>query len=122
MNAAKPSAHDEAQIMELLLAGIDASIFEGAPSPDPTPKKRKSMGTRGPAKSPEKPKSSKPPSKKSKDKENAVQEEDIAALLEGAESWDWDDFLTPPRKKAKVCQPSDEDNTVEAHIADRKRS
>lgn len=86
--------------MELLLSGIDGSMFDAQPSPDPTPRKRKATGTR-----------SNPPSSRNETKaqpekvreENAHQEEDIAALLEGAENWDWDDILSPPRKKPKVC-------------------
>lgn len=105
MNAAKPSAQDEARFMELLLSGIDASIFEGAPSPDPSPSKRRMMGTRSNMKSPDKSKS-KQTSRSTKEKENVTQAEDIAALLEGAETWDWDDLLTPPRKKIKVCLAS----------------
>ena len=102
MSSTKPSAQDEAQFMELLLSGIDASIFDGAPSPDPTPKKRKT-GTARTNATPVKRENHAQPEKRTAEKENIFREEDIAALLEGAEDWDWDDILTPPRKKPKVC-------------------
>lgn len=103
--------------MQDLLAGIDDSFFNSVPSPD-QPRKRAPSKTRvhlSPVrcafKTPEKqrhgrvatPKNARSPGQA---KEN-VGTEDLAALVEGAEGWDWEDmhadFLTP--KKATPRKP-----------------
>ena len=38
-----------------------------------------------------------------RNRRQTVNDVDIAALLEGAEDWDWDDMLSPVRKKPVVC-------------------
>lgn len=103
--------------MKELLAGIDESIFNELPSPEqpkrraPSTTKAQLSPTRCTVKTPKKPRHERVATPKStrpiaSTKENN-QQEDIAALLEGAENWDWDDmyadFLTPkktsPRKE-----------------------
>lgn len=102
--------------MHELLAGIDDSIFDAIPSPDqpqrhvPSKTKVQPSPVRCIFKTPEKqqhgrvatPKSTRSPAQT---KENG-QAEDLVALLEGAEDWDWEDmhadFLTP--KKTVPCE------------------
>lgn len=115
MPHAKPSEQDEASFMNDLLAGIDASFFDAVPSPDPVSKKQPKKYFVTPA--PPRPTPTlmqnvmteeEPKSKKRRVSGALANEvEDIDALLEGAEGWDWDDmeedFLSPrKRKKNKV--------------------
>ncbi|KAL5511792.1 DNA2 [Sanghuangporus vaninii] len=101
----KPSAQDESAFMEDLLLGIDSSFFDTALSPDPTPKKRK----RTFCEPPESQIASKQstldfgaghtPTKKKLRPSDTLGEADLVTLFEGAENWDWDDGLSPVRKR-----------------------
>ncbi|GJE93896.1 DNA replication ATP-dependent helicase/nuclease DNA2 [Phanerochaete sordida] len=110
MPPARPTAAEEAAFMRDLLDGIDESIFDCVPSPDqprrraPTPSKTRIQlsPVRCTARTPKKhgrvatPKNTRTPTRA---KENEQQE--IAALLEGVEDWDWSDmhadFMTPKK-------------------------
>ena len=88
MPPATHSSSEEDAFMEGLLSGLDDSFFSAVPSPDPSPVKR--------------------PIKQS------TVDVDIAALVDGAENWDWDDmesdFLTPKKNrgtKNNVCDEVD---------------
>ncbi|EKM53179.1 uncharacterized protein PHACADRAFT_147492 [Phanerochaete carnosa HHB-10118-sp] len=117
MPPTRPTDAEEADFMHELLAGIDDSIFDAIPSPD-QPRKRVPSKTkvqlspvRCAFKTPKKqrhgrvatPKNTRSPAQS---KENG-QAEDLAALLEGAEDWDWEDmhadFLTPKKAASKSC-------------------
>ena len=85
--------------MESLLSGLNDSFFNAVPSPDPSPVKPAPSRHRT---TPNKPKSRPvPPS-------ITPEDVDMAALVDGAENWDWDDmesdFLTP--KKKQNCKVS----------------
>ena len=113
MSPAKPTAQDEANFMEDLLSGIDASFFDAVPSPDPISKKQPEKLTT-PYKRPKITpinNTNQPIMKDCKANQcettKSVRDVDMDALLEGAEAWDWDDmeedFLSPSkRRKAKV--------------------
>ena len=91
--------------MNDLLAGLDGSIFDSVPSPDP-PRKRPT-----PTKTHQSPlrRLYKTPTKANHRKHAAsplpalleTATEDVSQLLQGAEDWDWDDmnsdFLTPKK-------------------------
>jgi DNA replication ATP-dependent helicase Dna2 len=98
MSHAKPSAQDEANFMDLLLSGIDATIFDIQPSPDRPSAKRKST-----SRDIESKQIRDATSTNNKRIQGAAVDEDITALLEGAENWVWDDVISPVKKKPKVC-------------------
>ncbi|THH05716.1 hypothetical protein EW145_g4595 [Phellinidium pouzarii] len=90
MAYAKPSAQEEASFMEDLLSGIDSSFFDAMPSPDPTPQKNKERSTRSNAGTDQQ----KQTTDLSTEARTARKDLsfDMAALLEGAEDWDWNDM------------------------------
>lgn len=113
-----PKAHsekEEADFMNSLLSGVDDSFFDAVPSPDPTPKKGRVLGRTASRLSllQKTPSKSKAPRKdvvmsslstrKSSCANAASSAENVEALLEGAENWDWDDmnadFMTPEAKR-----------------------
>lgn len=111
MKNAKPSATDEEVFMADLLSGANSSFWDAVPSPDPTPKKRKRPTRDLPDIQPETNSQASigtqnidiDAGRKPKKYESSCSAEDIAALLEGAEDWDWDDMLSPVKKKPAVC-------------------
>lgn len=94
--------------MSDLLSGIDSSIFDSVPSPDPPRKRAASVKVphsplrrlyKTPTKS--KPKRCTASPLQSISEATNGQNEDLSQLLEGAADWDWDDmnadFLTPKK-------------------------
>lgn len=94
--------------MSDLLSGIDDSIFDSVPSPDPPRKRSTSVKSqqsplrrlyKTPTKSKLKRCAASP--LKSFSETTSGHNEDLAQLLEGAADWDWDDmnadFLTPKK-------------------------
>lgn len=105
------SEQEESDFMNDLLFGVDDSFFNAVPSPDPTPKKghvlgrttsRLSLIQRTPTKNrtPRKALVKSPLS--TRKNASAGNDQGLDLLLEGAESWDWDDmntdFLTPEHR------------------------
>jgi DNA replication ATP-dependent helicase Dna2 len=102
-----PATHtstEEQAFMDGLLSGLNDSFFNAVPSPDPSPVKAAPRAT------PIKPQSRPVPPRPSL---LATPEDvDMAALVDGAENWDWDDmesdFLTPKKnQKSKVSAELD---------------
>ncbi|EJD05682.1 Dna2-domain-containing protein [Fomitiporia mediterranea MF3/22] len=106
MPSSRHSAQDEAVFMQELLSGVDSSFFDAVPSPDPTPKKRKrpteELSENKHLSGQKENANVVFESAKKKPRALGSQDYDIAALLEGAEDWDWDDMLSPVRKKPAV--------------------
>ncbi|KAG6829909.1 hypothetical protein H0H87_009811 [Tephrocybe sp. NHM501043] len=94
-----PSAVEEAAFMTDILNNLDDSFWNAVPTPDPSPQKpipNRNLTPRrqaGKAAAP------------SPSKVFSAGDVDMAALLEGAEDWDWDDttseFLTPKKSPLK---------------------
>jgi DNA replication ATP-dependent helicase Dna2 len=97
MPPATHTAAEEDDFMTGLLFGLNDSFFNAQPSPDPSPVKPARRFT------PLKPKPRPVPSFAAP----ITDDVDMAALVDGAENWDWDDmesdFLTPKKhQKTKV--------------------
>ena len=78
--------------MNGLLSGLNDSFFNAVPSPDPSPVKPYRLT---------------PLKRLAPPAPSATHDVDMAALVDGAENWDWDDmesdFLTPKKnRKMKV--------------------
>ncbi|KAK7689454.1 hypothetical protein QCA50_007246 [Cerrena zonata] len=116
------SEKEETDFMNGLLSGIDDSFFDAVPSPDPTPQKGRVLGrttsrlsllqkTPSKSKTPRKNIATSPLSARKSSCANASNNhvENIEALLEGAESWDWDDmnsdFMTPEANRIQNAMP-----------------
>ncbi|KAJ7109745.1 DNA replication factor Dna2-domain-containing protein [Mycena crocata] len=104
MPPAMHTAAEEAEFMKNLLADMDDSFWNATPTPDPTPAKpsaaASSLATSKAAPlTPTKPsnKNNAPPKVS---KPLTPGDVDMAALLDGAEDWDWSDmnsdFISPP--------------------------
>ncbi|KAJ7044139.1 Dna2-domain-containing protein [Mycena alexandri] len=96
-----PTAAEEAEFMKNLLAEMDDSFWNAIPTPDPTPAKPAPAQQSQPRrKAPTKPQNTTKPQKPI-----TPGDVDMAALLEGAEDWDWSDmnsdFLSPVKKSPK---------------------
>lgn len=115
-----PATHtttEEEDFMNNLLEGLNDSFFDAVPSPDPSPvKHRQSRPPHSHSIIHATPINSKSTSKPAKKLNNGgassvvdVQDVDMAALVEGAEHWDWDDmesdFLTPKKEKIIKAKP-----------------
>lgn len=103
--------------MDDLLTGLNDSFFDAVPSPDPSPVKPKPVIQRTPLKSKSKIRPKLEP--KTEPLVASVGDVDMAALVDGAESWDWDDmeldFLTPKKErggKTKALTPSTESGYI----------
>ena len=105
--------------MNDLLSGIDDSFFDAVPTPEPTPKKDRVDGgaasrlsllqkTPSKQKTPKKHLAKSPLSARQSARVNAANNMD--ALLEGAENWDWDDmnadFMTPEANRIQDAMVS----------------
>ncbi|KAK7048375.1 DNA replication helicase [Favolaschia claudopus] len=101
-----PTAAEEADFMKNLLAGLDQddSFWNSAPTPDTSPVKPPPVIQRsGPPAPPITP--TKPQNTKAIQKPISPGDVDMAALLEGAEDWDWSDMnsdLMSPTKKSPM--------------------
>lgn len=100
--AMPPATHtvkEEEAFLNDLLSGLNESFFDAVPSPDPSPAKptrTRNVRNYTPVK----------PKRETKSPLITKTEDvDMAALMEGAEDWDWDDmeadFLTPKKKTQK---------------------
>lgn len=96
--------------MSNLLSGLNDSFFDAVPSPDPSPVKPKPPIAKShpvPHCTPLKSKAKPTPNAKTEPGSSYVTGDDVdmAALMDGAEDWNWDDmesdFLTPKKDKAK---------------------
>ncbi|KAH0579057.1 hypothetical protein H2248_003215 [Termitomyces sp. 'cryptogamus'] len=111
MPPATHSAVDEAAFMADLLGNLDDSFWNAVPTPESSPVKpvpSKMMTPRRP------PPQGKRPTAPSPSKVFSAGDVDVAALLEGAEDWDWDDAASdilspkksPLKKKRDIQSPS----------------
>ncbi|KAJ7761485.1 DNA replication factor Dna2-domain-containing protein [Mycena maculata] len=109
MPPATRTAAEEAEFMKSLLSDLDDSFWNAVPTPDTTPAKLPSAQSSH---------SKAPPTKRPHKAPVATKpvtpvDVDMAALLEGAEDWDWSDmnsdFMSPVKKsspKKSVVQPA----------------
>ncbi|KAJ7863097.1 DNA replication factor Dna2-domain-containing protein [Mycena olivaceomarginata] len=102
-----PTAAQEADFMNDLLAGLDQddSFWNAVPTPDTTPvKPSPSFAKQSRSRPPITP--NKPQNSTAKQKPVTPGDVDMAALLEGAEDWDWSDmnsdFISPVKKTATI--------------------
>ncbi|KAJ7134639.1 Dna2-domain-containing protein [Mycena epipterygia] len=102
MPPAMPTAAEEAEFMKSLLSDMDNSFWSAVPTPDPSPAKppaESSHSKKPPITTP-----TKPPRKAPNVQPKPVYpgDVDMAALLDGAEDWDWSDmnsdFMSPVKK------------------------
>ncbi|KAJ6585002.1 DNA replication factor Dna2-domain-containing protein [Mycena capillaripes] len=97
-----PTSAEEAEFMKNLLSEMDDSFWNAVPSPDPTPAKPQPTQHSRPRVSPVTPTK---PQNTSTQKPISPGDVDMAALLEGAEDWDWSDmnsdFISPVKKSSK---------------------
>jgi DNA replication ATP-dependent helicase Dna2 len=102
MPPARHTATEEAAFMNDLFAGLDHDFFTAVPSPDPSPVKKPTIIdlTTPIKRKPRKKSSTAIPS--TKVFSASVEDVDMAALVDGASSWDWGDmecdFLSPQKK------------------------
>jgi DNA replication ATP-dependent helicase Dna2 len=102
-----PTAAQEADFMNDLLAGLDQddSFWNAVPTPDTTPvKPSPSFAKQSRSRPPITP--NKPQNSIAKQKPVTPGDVDMAALLEGAEDWDWSDmnsdFISPVKKTTTI--------------------
>ncbi|KAJ7505308.1 DNA replication factor Dna2-domain-containing protein [Mycena galericulata] len=111
------TAAEEAEFMKTLLSDLDDSFWNAAPTPDTSPAKpppSESSHLKAPPITPLRPPRKASPAAKPLTPGDV----DMAALLEGAEDWDWSDmnsdFLSPAKKsppKKSVTPPA-----IPAHV------
>ncbi|KAJ6613311.1 Dna2-domain-containing protein [Mycena sp. CBHHK59/15] len=115
MPPAMHTAAEEEAFMKSLLSDLDASFWNAVPTPDPTPAKPPRHGSRlepstTPTKAPITLKKaavqiSGPKVLENKPKTLSAENVDMAALLDGAEDWDWSDmnsdFMSPVKKSPR---------------------
>ncbi|KAJ7784549.1 DNA replication factor Dna2-domain-containing protein [Mycena metata] len=116
-----PTAAEEAEFMKNLMAELDGSFWNASPTPDPTPAKpapaqQSQSRPKVPPVTPTKPQSTAKPQKPI-----TPGDIDMAALLEGAEDWDWSDmnsdFLSPVKKSPqKTIAPPPAAPAIPAHV------
>jgi DNA replication ATP-dependent helicase Dna2 len=104
MPPVRHTAKEEAAFMNDLFANLDHDFFTAVPSPDPSPVKRPTIiDLTSPIK--HKPRKKSAATSPTKMFSASTENLDMAALVEGASSWDWGDMecdiLSPQKKRVE---------------------